>query len=154
MLYYLPNARSPEQRAEMVRLESEGVCIFCPQHYGREGGKVILHANDTWSVAANDYPYSGTKHHLLLLPHDHVTSMAELSPAARDGFWEILDRVRDDFGLDYFGLGSRNGDPRFTGATIMHLHVHIIVADPDYLGAAIALYLSSNPQLNAAPPSV
>lgn len=150
--YYLPNARTRAQYEEMVGLESEGVCIFCPEHYGRNSGKVILLENKSWSVAANDYPYTGTAHHLLLLPHEHVTSMLDLSTVSRGDFWDILDLVDTSYGLTYFGLASRNGDPRFTGATINHLHVHIIVGDPSYAGDSIAFYLSSNPDLNSGPP--
>jgi hypothetical protein len=33
--------------------------------------------------------------------------------------------------LRYYGLGVRNGDCRFTGATITHVHAHVLVGSND-----------------------
>ena len=35
------------------------------------------------------------------------------------------------FGLGHYGLGVRNGNCSFTGATIAHVHAHVLVGDPD-----------------------
>jgi ATP adenylyltransferase len=109
MLYYPPNARTQAQRRNMEELEAAGICIFCPEHFDTPVGKQILLSNDTWSVAHNDYPYDGAAQHLLLIPHEHVTRKTELSPAAKAGYWDILDQVEQAFDLTYFGLGCRNG---------------------------------------------
>lgn len=146
MLYYLGNARSEAQREKMVRLEEAGICIFCPEHYALASPpKVPLLSNETWSVVSNDFPYQGTLHHLLLLPHEHVGSKIELSPASRTGYWDILDQLAATYDLTYFGDGTRNGDPRYTGGTIVHLHTHVIVGDPLHKGDRVKLFLSSVP---------
>jgi diadenosine tetraphosphate (Ap4A) HIT family hydrolase len=38
--------------------------------------------------------------------------------------------IRERFDLDHYGLGVRNGNCSFTGATIAHVHAHILVGDP------------------------
>lgn len=151
MLYYLGNARSKEQYIEMVQLEKDGICIFCPEHVTKEGKKFIILSNDNWVLVKNDYPYPGTKYHYLMLPKDHVSMMTELEPSAQSDFWELLDQAVHMFTLTYWGLASRNGDPMYTGATIRHLHFHLIVADPDHKGPAVAVYLSSVPSDNPPP---
>ena len=35
-LYYLGNARSEDQRQEMIALEAAGICIFCPSAYSHD----------------------------------------------------------------------------------------------------------------------
>ena len=52
------------------------------------------------------------------------------APAQQD-FWAVLGWVRDRYGLHYYGLAARNGDMALTGGTIAHVHVHVIVGDPE-----------------------
>ena len=34
----------------------------------------------------------------------------------------------EKYQLTHYGLGVRNGDCRFTGATITHVHAHVLVS--------------------------
>lgn len=161
-LYYLGNARSDVQRQEMVALEAAGLCIFCPSSYTRssqrqkllehEHGsswmKEVVLETETWVVLRNEYPYPGALHHLMLVPKEHVTRQTDLSADAKAGYWEILDLLVAHLGSDYFVLGSRNGDLRFTGGTIAHLHIQVIVGDPDNYQEPVRFYASSVPSHN------
>jgi diadenosine tetraphosphate (Ap4A) HIT family hydrolase len=140
-LYHLGNSRSEEQSADMRRLEADGICIFCPEHLDADPGQRILHRSAHWAVTPNKFPYEGTKLHLLLVPHQHVTDLLDLPDAAQQDFWAALCWVRDQHGLTYYGLGARNGDCRYTGGTIAHLHVHVIVGDPE--GGPVRFKVSS-----------
>ncbi len=128
-LYYLGNARGEEQREYMRRLEAEGVCIFCPEHLAE--AQDVLHRTAHWTVTPNRFPYAGTRLHLMLVPREHVADLLDLSPAAQQDFWIALRWIRDEHALTYYGLGARNGECRHTGGTIEHVHVHVIVGDPD-----------------------
>jgi dihydrofolate reductase/diadenosine tetraphosphate (Ap4A) HIT family hydrolase len=142
--YYLENSRGDAQSDDMRRLEAEGRCLFCP---GQEP-LAVLHKTPQWTIVPNRFPYRGTRLHLLLVPDEHVTDMADLSPAARDDFWTALGWVRDRYGLTYYGLAVRNGDPRFTGGTIRHLHLHVVVGDVENPEAdPVRVKLSSRPSV-------
>ena len=149
-LYFLDNARSKDQYDEMVRLEAEGVCIFCPEHVEAPGGKEVFLENRLWWLMKNDYPYPGTLQHMLLVPKDHVASLTEISEASQRAYWDILQKTAKKYGSEYFVLASRNGNPRGTGATIVHLHMQFIVADPNS-DVPVAIYASSKP--GKGPPS-
>jgi dihydrofolate reductase/diadenosine tetraphosphate (Ap4A) HIT family hydrolase len=123
--YYLGNSRGEAQSDDMRRLEAEGRCLFCP---GQEA-LAVVHKTPQWTIVPNRFPYRGTRLHLLLIPDEHVTDMADLSPAAQADFWTALSWVRDQYSLTFYGLAVRNGDPAFTGGTIRHLHVHVVVGD-------------------------
>jgi ATP adenylyltransferase len=119
-LYYFGNFRVDEQLAEMRRLEDEGICLFCP--------------------------YRETRLHLLLVPDEHVTDMADLSEDAQRDFWTALRWVKFRYRLAHYGLAARNGDSEFTGGTIRHLHIHLLqgdVDDPAHQGVRVRL--SSRP---------
>ncbi|MEO7617647.1 MAG: HIT family protein, partial [Candidatus Saccharibacteria bacterium] len=61
--YYLGNARTQAQHDEMVALEADKLCLFCPEGVAARG-KSIIWENDFWIVTDNDYPYPHTLHHL------------------------------------------------------------------------------------------
>jgi diadenosine tetraphosphate (Ap4A) HIT family hydrolase len=128
-LYYTGNYRSEEQLAQMNELEAAGVCIFCPQHL--PDYRPVVHRTDHWTVTTNRFPYRGTRLHYLLLPDEHVEDLVDLSPTAQADFWVALRWARDNHGLQYYGLASRNGDCAYTGATIRHVHVHLVQGDVD-----------------------
>jgi ATP adenylyltransferase len=149
-LYYLPNARGADQRQRMVDLEKAGICIFCPQHLGKEllgevSNEVIFRLGG-WALVKNKYPYPGALHHFMLVPREHVGSALDLSGKAKIEYWDALERTVQEYGLTYWGEGSRNGEPAHTGATIRHYHVQLVVADPDYEGEPVRLYLGSSPK--------
>jgi ATP adenylyltransferase len=130
--YCMENYRTPEQLAEMQRLEADGVCLFCPD----------------WTVSPNDFPYPGARLHLLLVPRQHVRDVLDLDAEARAGFWTALGWVRERYDLTYYGLGMRNGDCQYTGATVRHVHAHVLVGDPGVARATpVRMRFSSAPQL-------
>jgi diadenosine tetraphosphate (Ap4A) HIT family hydrolase len=146
-LYYLDNHRTEEQLADMRRLEAAGVCIFCPDSGNEPTERLIIHRTAHWTVRRNLFPYRGTRVHLLLVPDEHVTDLADLSPAAQADFWAALAWTRDEHRLTHYGLVTRNGLCEYTGGTIRHVHVHIAqgdVDDPDHPGVRVKV--SSRPR--------
>jgi ATP adenylyltransferase len=144
MTYYcLENHRTPEQLAEMQRLEAAGICLFCPKPLREEGTHEILWEGAHWTLTPNAYPYKGTTLHLLLLPHDHVTDLADLPEPAQLEFFQALRWTRTHYALTHYGLGVRNGDCRHTGGTIRHLHAHLLVGDPAPQAPPVRFRMSS-----------
>jgi diadenosine tetraphosphate (Ap4A) HIT family hydrolase len=129
-LYCTDNYRTEEQLAEMRRLEAAGTCLFCPAELRAHARQEVILETAHWAVTPNAFPYAGTRLHLLVVPHQHVNDMLDLGDAALADFWATLRTVRARFGLEYYGLGVRNGNCSFTGATIAHVHAHVVVGDP------------------------
>jgi ATP adenylyltransferase len=130
-LYYLGNYRTAEQLADMRRLEAAGVCVFCPEHLAQDRNQPILHRTPQWTVTPNEFPYRGTRLHLLLVPDEHVTDLVDLSAEAQRDFWSALSWVREHYGLSFYSLAVRNGESEYTGGTIRHVHVHLLQGDVD-----------------------
>lgn len=143
-LYYLENSRNDEQRAKMVQLEEEGVCLFCPDHLYSTNDQEVLRQTTYWSVMPNRYPYRGARLHLLLTPTEHVSDILALPAAALADFWIALQWVSDHYRLTFYSFAARCGDCRYTGGTIEHVHVHVIVGDvEDVQHVPIRMKLSS-----------
>jgi len=145
-LYCFGNARTADQLAEMRRLDAAGICLFCPDELARHARQRILLRTRHWAVTPNEFPYQGTRLHLLLVPDQHAGDLLELSADVRQDFWEALAAVTREHRLSYYGLGVRNGDCRYTGATIEHVHAHVLVGDAEADGAPpVRMRFSSRP---------
>jgi diadenosine tetraphosphate (Ap4A) HIT family hydrolase len=129
MLYCFGNARTADQLAEMRRLDAAGICLFCPDGLARHARQRVLLRTRHWAVTPNEFPYAGTRLHLLLVPDQHASDMLDLAEEVRQDFWEALGAVARRHQLGHYGLGIRNGDCRYTGATIGHVHAHVLVGD-------------------------
>ncbi len=147
--YHLANHRTAAQLAEMRRLEAAGICLFCPEHLEAAQDQPIVHRTAHWNVTPNEYPYEGARLHLLLVPHAHVTDLVDLPAEAHADLFAALRWVRDEHGLTYYGLGARCGDGAHTGATIAHVHVHVVVGNPS--GEPVRFKMSQRPRSELDP---
>jgi ATP adenylyltransferase len=145
-LYCFGNARTAGQLAEMRRLDAAGICLFCPDGLARHARQRILYRTRHWAVTPNEFPYQGTSLHLLLVPDQHAGDLLELSDEVRQDFWAALGAVAREHQLTHYGLGVRNGDCRYTGATVAHVHAHVLVGDAETAGAPpVRMRFSSRP---------
>lgn len=153
----MENHRTAEQLAEMQRLEARGLCLFCPDGLREHARQRVLAETKHWSITPNEFPYPGTALHLLLVPGQHAGDLLDLDADVQADFWTALAWVRDSYGLRYYGLGVRNGDCRYSGATIRHVHAHVLVGDPDAEPeVSVRMRFSSRPpgHVPAAEPAV
>ena len=54
-------------------------------------------------------------------------------------------RLAERYQLQHYGLGVRNGDCRFTGATIAHVHAHVLVSAAEPGAAPVRMRFSGRP---------
>jgi len=128
-LYYIDEWRTLEQVAQMEDLEKRGVCVFCEKHFKAEHREPIEIETEHWLVTKNDYPYPNTKLHLLIVPKEHVSVFADLSKEAQNEYGVVLCQIEQHFNQTSYSQFMRAGDFRYTGASIFHLHAHVIAAD-------------------------
>lgn len=126
------HTRNDIQKALMKKIEADEVCPFCPENIKKYHPKPILKKGKYWFVTENMNPYNGTKLHLLFIYKDHIADisqlnslhMAELMDLAKE-FWISDDYIK----LSGGGLFMRFGDSDNTGATVSHLHAHMIAGE-------------------------
>ena len=145
-LYFVGNARYADQAERMRALEAAGVCLFCPDQVDELGDPDVVLREHDWVVRRNAYPYRNTRLHLLVVPRRHVADLLDLTDEELAGFWSVGRALRERYDLAFYGLGARCGDCRYTGGTIEHVHVHLLVGDvDDPEHAPVRLKLSSRP---------
>ena len=123
------NTRDPDQKKVMEELESAGICHFC-EGFASRHAKPILFENKHWYTAEVTWPYTGSIHHCLIAVKRHVARTTELTGEEWLGMFEVIQWLDGHFKTPGFSLFSRNGDTKYTGATIVHLHFHFLVGGP------------------------
>jgi len=129
--YNFDAARSEAQRENMRRLAAEGRCFMCYENLMKYENNRVEFETPHWIITHNAYPYEGTKHHILLVARRHVKAISDLTKAERADLPEAIVKVEKHWQLDSYGIGMRTGDFRYNGASVEHLHAHIIVGHRD-----------------------
>jgi ATP adenylyltransferase len=122
----LSHARTDFQRKVMEQIAKDKVCPFCEKHFLKYHTKPILKKGKHWILTSNFQPYIGTKHHLLAVSRKHTTTFANLPSAAHAELFKLFADEGKKRGIQGGGIFMRYGDTDYTGATVSHLHAHLI----------------------------
>ena len=117
--------RKKMYRKVLDKIERQGKCPFCPENF-KYHRKPILRQYKGWFITENSWPYKNTKKHLLIISRIHKEllpeiSLGDLSTVKTLAVWAIKK-----FSIKGGGLTLRFGDTNHTGATVCHLHFHLI----------------------------
>ncbi|MFA6416100.1 MAG: hypothetical protein WCW56_01295 [Candidatus Paceibacterota bacterium] len=126
-LFNFHHARLPAQKAKMEELTKINACPFCPKYLAKYHDHPIEKTGKYWVVTKNDYPYSGTTHHYLFIYRKHIKHIKEISGS---GFAELADHLKwlsKKYKLPAGCFAIRFGDSNYTGASVAHLHAHLLV---------------------------
>lgn len=123
-------AKSDEYRGVLEEIQSGKQCPFCPGqlHWHKEP---ILKEVSDWLITKNSWPYKDTTHHLLLIGRAHHERFEELTPADWESIRQLIAWAVVEFKIPGGGFAMRFGETTHTGATVVHLHVHLIVPETD-----------------------
>ncbi len=123
----LENARKTEQLAVMQRIQDRGECPFCAENLRKEHKNPILSESKHWILTHNQWRYDEAQLHLLLISTVHARNLNDLPSEAGKELLEALQWAEKRFNITSGGVAIRFGDIRYNGATIDHLHAHLIV---------------------------
>jgi ATP adenylyltransferase len=132
----------------MEELEARGLCIFCPEGRAWVGAPEPEFVGGFWFATVNDFPYSGTASHHLLVSRSHVTSFDQLPDAAGAELWALRRELKLRYGTCAEATIERSGDIRFNGGSIAHLHVHFVTLD-DIPPSPVRFRVSGKPKVEA-----
>jgi len=110
-------------------------CILCLVRDGSEQvDRLVVHETGRFIVSLNLYPYNPG--HLLVFPRRHVTDVRALDGSEKTELIALtdlcLDALEKAFNPGGFNIGYNMGP--VAGASIDHLHLHIIPRFPREIG--------------------
>jgi ATP adenylyltransferase len=109
------------------QIGKDGVCPFCPEHLARYHPNPILHEGEHWLYTNNAYPYQGSVHHFLLIHKAHIEAFSEITPTAWLELQGLINAITEKHRIKGGALVCRFGETKYTGASVTHLHLQIIV---------------------------
>ncbi|HET7630528.1 MAG TPA: HIT domain-containing protein [Candidatus Saccharimonadales bacterium] len=125
----LDNARHDDQRQVMEAINSEGHCPFCSQNLARYHKQPIIRQGEHWLLTPNQWPYEHTREHLLAITAYHTEALKDLRPGSFEELQQHMQWAEQAFNIASGGLAMRFGKVESNGATVRHLHMHLIVPD-------------------------
>lgn len=129
------NSRVEEQREVMKDILSADHCPFCPENLQKYHKQPFLKEGTYWRLTTNQWPYTHTKRHFLVIYRDHVENLAGLDPASGVELLEMMQWLEKEYRVKGGGWSMRFGDSDYSAATVAHLHAQFLVPDitaPDY----------------------
>lgn len=124
--FYLNGARHLDQLVQMLIISSKGICSFCPEYLTQFHTGEIVTQNTNWQIVNNGWPYRGTSVHFLVIPKRHLTDLTQISPAEWLDLSSVIKKLVTDYSLTGYSLFCRSGNMKQTGATVAHLHFHLL----------------------------
>lgn len=119
-------AKSEGYGDTIADIVNAGTCPFCPDTFLWHPWP-ILHRIGNWFITRSGWPYENAEHHFLIIGNEHITSKVEMSSEFDDqAVNQLVWWAVQTFDLRGYGLISRSGETNHTGATVQHLHFHLI----------------------------
>ena len=145
----LKNVRTDKQEAVMRQIEADGVCPFCSENLSKYHKKPIFFEGRFWFLTENQWPYEGSKIHLLAIAKSHVDSLQDLPPEAGAELIELFGKGAKKFDIRGGTIAMRFGPTIQYASSVRHLHAHFIEPDvnnPDHLGIKFPISKPSIPR--------
>lgn len=122
---------NPEYEKLLFEAESRRECPFCPGSLFDHNCR-ILGQTSNWLLVPNNFAYQNSAVHLLIIPRRHITEIGDISPNDWQEVQAIIHEVttQQDSASNFGGgLVLRFGSN--SGATLCHLHFHLIAPETD-----------------------
>lgn len=119
------NARADGYKEILEEAISEDACPLCPPMKWHPNP--ILRDDGRWVITRNSHPYKGAEHHFLIISKKHIEDLPDLVSKDLASILKLTEWATKEFDILGGGLTMRFGETLFTGATIKHLHAHLIV---------------------------
>ena len=106
-------------------IDKKGKCPFCKNN-------LIYHKNPIlkkykgWLLTKNSWPYKNTNHHLIIISDKHKEEFSQLTLNDFRAVRILVNWAIKKFNIEGGGIALRFGNTDYTGATVCHLHFHLI----------------------------
>ncbi len=129
------HGREKKQIEQMHKIAKDGVDPFDWDILPKYHKPPVLRRGKSWLVTENEFPYEGTSVHLLLIHRKRIRFPSKITSAAWAELRQHLAWIEKRYALDSASLLMRFGNPDNTGASVDHLHAHVIAGGKRILGA-------------------
>jgi ATP adenylyltransferase len=126
----IANAHTPEYRRTLEQIAEQQ---SCPAPFCIDEAEYHIHPVEhrgSWKITRNTFNYQDALHAFLLVPKRHVAYPWELSMEEREELNTLVEELVRTYELKGLTQFMRFGEKSHTGASITHLHVHLVAGHP------------------------
>ena len=124
------NARKGKYKKIIEKIASTGKCPFCKEDF-KYHEKPVFKQRNGWFLTENSWPYKNSYHHLIIIGDKHKEKFSEITKKDFEAVSYLTRWAIKKYKIKGGGFAMRFGDTNFTGATVAHLHFHIISPKQD-----------------------
>jgi ATP adenylyltransferase len=128
-------AKSAEYKAVLNTIAGTKLCPFCPDNF-RYHKNPILKQSAGWLLTESSWPYKNAKKHFLIISLKHKEKLSQLSASDMSAILNLGTWAVKKFKLKGGALAMRFGDTNYTGASVSHIHAHLIHPNLNKKGVA------------------
>lgn len=124
-LVNIKNARQGEYKKVIEQIAKTGKCPFCKENF-KYHKKPIYKRKKGWFLTNNSWPYKNTGHHLIILEDKHKENFSEITKKDLESVAYLINWAIKKWKIKGGGIAMRFGKTDYTGASVNHIHFHII----------------------------
>lgn len=121
----IKNARQGEYKKVIETIATTGKCPFCKENF-KYHKKPIYKKKNGWFLTNNSWPYENAKNHLMVLSGVHKENFSELTKQDLETVAFLANWAIKKWKIKGGAIAMRFGNTNYTGASVSHLHLHII----------------------------
>lgn len=121
-------AKSEDYRKVLEDIEEKAKCPFCKENF-KYHKKKILRREKRWFITESSWPYKNTKFHFLIISEKHKERFADLKQTDFAAVSKLASWAIRKYKIRGGCVALRFGDTKYTGASVCHLHFHLIAPD-------------------------
>ncbi len=121
----IKNARKGEYKRVIEEIAKTGKCPFCKENF-KYHKKPVLKQKGDWILTSVSWPYKNARCHFMILGGKHRENFSELARKDFDDVSYLTKWTIKKYKIKGGALAIRFGDTDFTGASVAHLHFHLI----------------------------
>jgi ATP adenylyltransferase len=120
----------PEYEKVISQIDNLGKCPFCKDNF-KYHKKPILKSSGGWFLTESSWPYKNARKHFLGISEKHKENFSELDSKDFDSIKNLINWANDKFKIKGGAFAMRFGETNYTGATVCHIHFHMITPELD-----------------------
>jgi len=121
----IKNARQGEYKKVIETIATTGKCPFCKENF-KYHKKPIYKKRNGWFLTNNSWPYKNTEMHFIILGEKHKENFSELTKKDFESIAFLANWAIKKWKIKGGALAMRFGNTDYTGASVSHIHFHII----------------------------
>ncbi|MCK5476044.1 MAG: HIT domain-containing protein [Candidatus Pacebacteria bacterium] len=121
-------AKSKDYKNTLETIEKINECPFCKENF-KYHKKKILKTYKNWFITKNSWPYENAKFHFLIISEEHKEEFCDLKTSDFEIVYCLANWTIKKYKIKGGALTLRFGKTQYTGATVCHLHFHLIVPE-------------------------